>query len=187
MDTFSTPRLTAEKLQEVHLPDLAALHLDPDVARHLGGIRTRDVTQGYITTSLTHWERYGFGLWALKTTSGEFAGRAGLRHVTVEGVPEIEVAYAFRRELWGQGLATEIAAAIVRIGFEQLRLPALVGLVSIENIASRRVLERCGFHVERALHYKDEAVVLFRKTAWLSRSAVRTGPFQAGPPPCITD
>ncbi len=36
---------------------------------------------------------------------------------------------------------------------------------SIENMVSCRVLEKCGFGAERGLLYKDEEVVLFRRTA----------------------
>jgi hypothetical protein len=45
MDRFSTPRLTAERLNESHLKDLVALHLDPEVSRYLGGVRSAETTK----------------------------------------------------------------------------------------------------------------------------------------------
>jgi hypothetical protein len=48
MDRFSTPRLTAERLNESHLEDLAALHLDPEVSRYLGGVRSAETTKTYL-------------------------------------------------------------------------------------------------------------------------------------------
>jgi RimJ/RimL family protein N-acetyltransferase len=162
MDCFSTPRLSAEKLHEGHLADLVALHLDHDVSRYLGGVRSPEVTKTYLSANMAHWDRHGFGLWALRTHAGEFAGRAGLRHVVVEGVEDVEIAYAFRRALWGQGLASEIGTALVAIGLSQLELPSLVGLVSPENRASRRVLEKSGFAVERNAIWRGEEVVLYR-------------------------
>src|SRR4051794_11642236 len=97
MDHFSTTRLTAERLNESHLTDLVELHLDPDVSRYLGGVRAPEVTKTYLATNMAHWDQYGFGLWVLRTKDGAFAGRAGIRHILVDGIDEIEIAYAFTR------------------------------------------------------------------------------------------
>lgn len=35
---------------------------------------------------------------------------AGIRHVLVDGTDEIEIAYTFKREFWGQEIASEIAS-----------------------------------------------------------------------------
>jgi RimJ/RimL family protein N-acetyltransferase len=80
----------------------------------------------------------------------------------VEGVEEVELAYAFKRDVWGQGLASEISAALVDIGFSQLKLPSLVGLVFVENSASRRVLEKSGFALERNTIHRGAEVVVYR-------------------------
>src|ERR1043166_10263928 len=77
---FSTRRLTAERLCQRHLADLVALHLDPKVSRYLGGVRSPAATETWLADSIAHWEQHGFGLWALQLRSGEFAGRAGIRH-----------------------------------------------------------------------------------------------------------
>ncbi|MDA9411696.1 GNAT family N-acetyltransferase [Bradyrhizobium sp. CCBAU 45384] len=162
MDRFSTDRLTAEKLREGHLADLVALHLDPDVSRYLGGVRSAEVTKAYVATNVAHWDRHGFGLWTLRTKDGAFAGRAGIRHIPVDGVDEIEIAYTFRRELWGQGLASEIATALTDIGLSQLKLPSLIGLVSLEHGVSRRVLEKAGYALEKHTTHRGEDVVIYR-------------------------
>lgn len=98
MDCFSTQRLIAEKLREDHLADLVALHLDPEVSRYLGGVRLAEVTKAYLATNMAHWDQHGFGLWALRTSDGAFAGRAGIRHILVDGIDEIEIAYTFKCE-----------------------------------------------------------------------------------------
>src|SRR5271154_6705477 len=122
MEDFTTSRLTAEKLNEGHLADLVALHLDPDVSRYLGGVRSPETTKTYLKANIAHWDRHGFGLWVLRTQTGEFAGRAGIRYVLVDDVSEIEIAYTFKRVLWGQGLASEITRALTNLGLAQLRL-----------------------------------------------------------------
>lgn len=162
MDHFTTSRLTAERLHESHLADLVALHLDPDVSRYLGGVRSPEETKAYLTVNMAHWGRHGFGLWVLRTQTGEFAGRAGIRHVVVDDQAEVEIAYTFRRALWGQGLASEITRALTRIGLQQFRLRSLVGIVSVENAASRRVLAKSGFILEKSTTFHDAAVVVYR-------------------------
>lgn len=162
MERFSTSRLIAERLHKGHLADLVALHLDPDVSRYLGGVRSSEETETYLTVNVAHWGRHGFGLYALRTHAGEFAGRAGIRHLILDGISEVEIVYAFRQALWGQGLASEITKALVNLGLVQLKLPSLIGVVSVENTASRRVLERSDFHLERNGIFHGDEVVIYR-------------------------
>jgi RimJ/RimL family protein N-acetyltransferase len=162
MDHFGTDRLTAERLNETHLADLVALHLDPEVSIYLGGIRSAEVTRTYLATNMAHWDRYGFGLWVLRTQDGAFAGRAGIRHTLIDDVDEIEIAYTFTRDLWGQGLASEIARALTDIGLSQLKLPSLIGFVYAANGASRRVLEKTNYVLEKSTTHHGEDVVIYR-------------------------
>ena len=163
MENFATARLTAEKLDRTHLNDLTKLHLDPEVSLHLGGIRSPEATKAYLEVNLTHWADHGFGLWVLRTRDGAFVGRAGLRQIELEGTREIEIAYSLVRAHWGQGLATEIADALTNLWLSQLRSLSLVGVVSVGNTASRRVLEKCRFAFERAAVYHGAHVVVFRR------------------------
>jgi RimJ/RimL family protein N-acetyltransferase len=164
MEQFSTTRLAAERLQRRHLADLVALHLDPEVARYLGGVRSPAATEAWLADGIGHWDQHGFGLWALQLRTGEFAGRAGVRHIMLDGVDEIEIVFTFKRALWGQGLASEIAEALVTFGLVQLKLPSLIGIVATGNVASRRVLEKSGFALERTGQTRGEAVAIYRST-----------------------
>lgn len=159
---FRTARLHAERLCEDHLADLVALHLDAEVSRFLGGVRSAEATADYLAANMAHWRQHGFGLWVLRTESGAFAGRAGIRHVDLEGSDEIEIAYTFTRVLWGQGLATEIAGALTRIGLLQFALPSLVGIVAPDNRPSRRVLQKNGYALERHATFHGDDVAIYR-------------------------
>ncbi|MBR0857926.1 GNAT family N-acetyltransferase [Bradyrhizobium liaoningense] len=163
MEHFSTGRLTAERLHEAHLADLVALHRDAEVSRYLGGVRTPEVTKTYLAANMAHWDRHGFGLWTLRTQDGAFAGRAGIRHILVDDVDEIEIAYAFKREFWAQGFASEIATALTDIGLSHFELPSLIGIVYTGNGASRRVLEKSNYLLERSTIRHGEDVVIYRK------------------------
>ncbi|MGY3075262.1 RimJ/RimL family protein N-acetyltransferase [Bradyrhizobium sp. LM6.10] len=162
MEHFSTGRLTAERLREDHLADLVALHRDAEVSRYLGGVRPAETTRIYLGANMEHWDQHGFGLWVLRTKDGAFAGRAGIRHILVDDIDEIEIAYAFKREFWGRGLASETAIALTDIGLLHHELPSLIGLVYVGNGASCRVLEKSNYLLERSTIRHGEDVVIYR-------------------------
>jgi RimJ/RimL family protein N-acetyltransferase len=80
----------------------------------------------------------------------------------VDDVDEIEIAYTFKREFWGQGFASEIAIALTEIGTSQLKLPSLIGLVLVAHGASRRVLEKANYLLEKTTTHHGEDVVIYR-------------------------
>ena len=162
IDSFATARLTAERLRPGHLSDLVGLHLDEEVSRYLGGTRTAAQTAAYLETNLAHWDQLGFGLWIIRDQGGRFVGRAGIRPLDIQGVREIEIAYTFHQAAWGQGYASEIAEALRDVAFGPLRLPGLVGIVMIENLPSRRVLEKTGFAFERTYVERGHELDLLR-------------------------
>jgi ribosomal-protein-alanine N-acetyltransferase len=163
MDSFATPRLNATRLAREDLADLVELHLDEEVSRFLGGVRTPEATAAYLDTNLRHWEDHGLGLWTLRAADGTFMGRAGLRYVDLEGVQELEIAYALARAAWGQGLATEIASALVEIWETRRADPSLVGIVVKGNRPSENVLAKAGFSYQRDAVFHDAACGVFRR------------------------
>ena len=70
-------------------------------------------------------------------------------------MPAIEIGWRLARRSWGQGLASEAAAAVVNHAFTALGLPALVSFTAEWNRPSRRVMEKCGLTFVRAFHRPD--------------------------------
>ena len=125
------------------------MHGDARVMAWLGGVRSDSRSRDYLAANLAHWDIHKFGLWMLRDAGGKFAGRAGLRHIAVDDKDEIELAYALMPEYWGRGIATEIALALLDIGFSSLALTTIVVLTLPDNNASRRVADKAGFVFER--------------------------------------
>jgi RimJ/RimL family protein N-acetyltransferase len=89
-----------------------------------------------------HWERVGSIPTAIRKAiicDGQVVGNIGCW----EQDGHREIGYWIGREFWGQGIATKAVAALV----EQVKIRPLYGYVATHNIASRRVLEKCGFVV----------------------------------------
>jgi ribosomal-protein-alanine N-acetyltransferase len=162
-DTFMLRRVFAERLTDAHLPMLRRMDGNARMMASLGGVRTDAQTKAYLERNLDHWDRHGFGIWILRDpTTGRVMGRAGLRHLEVEGASEVELAYALLPEFWGGGLATEVALACVTIGREWLGLPSVVALARPENLASHRVLLKAAFAPEREVMHEGAPHLLFR-------------------------
>jgi ribosomal-protein-alanine N-acetyltransferase len=106
---------------------------------------------------------------------GTFVGRGLLRHSQLDNVDEIELGYGLVSQYWGRGFATEMAKAIVAIGFERLELKSLVALVDEPNMASRRVAEKIGFRFERNTLWKSLPTMLFRlnRSRWTKNNVAQ--------------
>src|SRR5512140_3100369 len=111
---------------------------------------TLEKAERYITHQLSHWEKFGYGHWAVETLGGELAGWNGLEFLPDTG--ETEVGYILSCRFRGRGYATEAARAAVQFGFQKACLESIIGLVHRDNLASIRVLEKCG------LRFIDEKV-----------------------------
>jgi ribosomal-protein-alanine N-acetyltransferase len=97
----------------------------------------------FITGQQAHWEKYGYGNWGiLPEGEKEIVGWAGLQFLPE--LNETEVGFLFDRPFWGKGYATAAARASLDFGFEHFHLDHIIALVHPDNVASRRVIEKCG-------------------------------------------
>jgi [ribosomal protein S5]-alanine N-acetyltransferase len=161
--TFRTDRLIAERLLLTDLDELCRMHRDPSGMATLGGLRSDDQTRQFLRDNLRYWDQHGYGLWMFRSKAdGRFVGRGGLRHVHVGGHDEVELAYALMAAFWGNGLATEMAEAILTVAFEHLGLTDIVAFTLTTNQASRRVMERVGCTFERDIVHAGLPHVLYR-------------------------
>ncbi|HEY1811064.1 MAG TPA: GNAT family N-acetyltransferase [Kofleriaceae bacterium] len=165
-DKLATDRLSGERLRLDHLDPLVNMHRDPRIMATLGGTRSIADSETFVEANLDHWRRNGFGLWIFRRSSdGAFVGRAGLRRVHVGGADEVEVAYVLASEMWGHGLATEIARKLIVIGFGDLQLTTLVAFTLPDHRASIRVMDKAGLRFERAIVHREKPHVLYRINA----------------------
>lgn len=144
--------MVASRISEADLPELLVLLRDPRVAATLSLTgqppSEAEVSDGLIE-AIGHWELHGFGLWLLRDRSGgQLVGRGGLQQTFVTGHDEVEVAWAIIPELWGHGLATELARESIDAAFGALDLQQVIAYTLPDNWGSRRVMEKTGFGLE---------------------------------------
>ena len=84
---------------------------------------------GQVAGSIVSWEQDGWP--------------GSLQNAQTPGVPQThrEVGYGLGPEFWGRGIATRALAAFV----QDLTQRPLFGYTAAHNLASMRVLEKCGF------------------------------------------
>jgi RimJ/RimL family protein N-acetyltransferase len=146
---LSTARLRLTTWLASDYADLRALHSDPGVMRYLrSGVESATQTRARLDRFLREQAELGWTQWRLEDGARHLAGRAGF-NLTADGRHR-ELGYVLAPGMWGLGLATEIAGALVGWHREhpdpRLR-PELRAYVFLDNTASRRVLEKVGFTV----------------------------------------
>lgn len=152
MVILETKRLTIRRFEMGDLDALFRLYRDPEMRRHFpDGTLTLDQTRDELEWFLQgHPDNPDLGLWAtLERNTGTFLGRCGLLPWTIDGKPEIELAYMIDRGRWGEGLATEAALGIIQHAREQLGLKRLICLIMPGNVASTAVATKVGMVFER--------------------------------------
>ena len=141
--SFTTPRLGLRPWTGADAPALLALNADPAVLRYTGDapFASLAAAQAFVA-AYDHYDRHGFGRWAVIRQADEaFLGWCGLKQHP-DGM--VDLGFRLAQAHWGQGYATEAAAATLAYAFGPLGLPEVVGRALPENLASIRVLEKIG-------------------------------------------
>lgn len=171
---IETQRLILREFQQEDLRALAPILADPQVMKFSPtGVLSISQTQAKIQSFMASYQKFGFGKWAVTLKeSGELIGYCGIAVEQIDGKDEPEIGYRLNSRFWGQGLATEAAVGAVGYGFEQFKLPYILGIVEQANTASVRVLEKLGmqyqgrtiFHERDMDIYQIEATASYRTT-----------------------
>lgn len=154
MTVIETERLVLRHLRREDVEDLAALNTDPDFTRFFGGPKSLahmlEHAAAYIERLLSEEYATGSGFYAtIYKPEARFIGRCGLLRQTIDGLPELEIAYGIAPAYWGRGLATEAVRALKEYGFSRHDVPRLISLIDPDNIASQRVAEKNGLRRDR--------------------------------------
>jgi RimJ/RimL family protein N-acetyltransferase len=152
--TLRTARLVLRRWQESDVEPMAGFNADPEVMRWIGDgtVRDLDQTRAGIAKIEREWEHSGYGLFAVELSrTGELAGFAGLTvpYFLPELMPTVEIGWRLGRQFWGQGIATEAAAAALRFGLITRDIERIVSIFQIGNDASERVMVKLGMSFDR--------------------------------------
>lgn len=158
-DIFSDPpvletqRLILRKLSLDDAKDVFDYARDPEVIRYLPWTVHNSIedTITYLNDILEKQAKAQVTSWALVYKPlARVVGSGGYNWWLPEQ-RRAEIGYVLSRSLWGKGLMTEAVRAIIEFGFAKMNLNRIQALCREENLASVKVLEKCGMSREGLL------------------------------------
>lgn len=140
-----TERLILRGWREEDKPAFATINADSEVMRFFPSVLDRDASDRLADRLSRTFAETGITLFAVEEqASGRFIGFTGLQRVPerLPIAPAVEIGWRLAREVWGRGLATEGARAMLRAGFDEYGLDRVVSFTAAGNAPSRRVMEK---------------------------------------------
>lgn len=176
-----TERLLLRPFSDDDLDALHAMQSRPEVTRYLywepqSRDESREVLERIRKMTAIDEESDALRLAAVLPDSGILIGDFSLRRVSREH-NQGEIGFIVHPDHQGKGYATEAAAVLLRLGFEELGLHRIVGRADARNAASAGLMERLGLRREAHLRenefvkgeWVDEAIYAILATEWTAR------------------
>ncbi len=158
---METDRLFLRKFNKNDAVSFFEMNNDWDVIKYTGdkAFASVEAAANFIE-NYSHYQKYGYGRWAVcLKENGEFIGFCGLKFHPKNNITE--VGFRFYKKYWNQGFATESATSCIAYGFNQLHLNKIYAHTHIKNIASQKVLEKCGLQFVKQITYDGHPAKLY--------------------------
>lgn len=167
MIVLETERLFLREFSLADAQFILTLLNEPSFLRYIGDKKVRDINgaeQYILNGPIASYKQHGFGLYAVELKeSGTPIGMCGL--LKRQELGDLDIGFAFLPDFWNRGFAFEAAAAVMKHAEDTLKLKRIVGITSLDNDASIKLLDRLGFTFEGVIKLsKDgEDVKLFAR------------------------
>jgi RimJ/RimL family protein N-acetyltransferase len=153
-------RVRLELLSEDHIGEIPALVADADVLRftRVPEPPPPDFARRWLDRYVAAREDGSAEAFAAVDPDGRFVGLALAPEIDREA-REVELGYIVHPAARGRGLATEMLRLLTRWAFDDLGAHRIELVINVENVASERVAERCGYTregVARSIHLKQD-------------------------------
>jgi len=146
---IETARLILRAPDEADRAAIAAINADPRVGQWLSRALTRAESDAFVDRIRACIAEHGYGFWAAeRKADAAIVGLIGLVPIP-EGsdlplAPGVELGWRLSPAAWGQGYATEGAAAALAWGFAHLPVDEIVSFTARINLKSQAVMRRIG-------------------------------------------
>lgn len=175
MASLDVPRLETERLvlrghTLADFPAIRDIWADPRVTKFIDGKpRAEEECWLKFLRATAFWVHLGYGYWIVEDkASGEIAGEAGFgefkRDISPANRGEPDIGWAFASRFHGKGYGYEAACAAIAWGEANAIASPLSCIVDVENEASIRIAQKCGFmETTRTTYHGKDVVVLHRR------------------------
>jgi ribosomal-protein-alanine N-acetyltransferase len=155
-----TERLLLREILPTDVGGFFEMDSDPDVHIYLGSepLQQKEQAANAIQFIRQQYIDNGIGRWAvIDKKTNTFLGWAGLKLITEltnNHINYLDLGYRFTKKYWGQGFATEAAAASLAYAFNELQANEVYAIADCKNIASNKILTKTGLTlVESFVHH----------------------------------
>ena len=161
--TIETKRLTLRPFKTTDAPAMFNNWAnDDEVTKYVNWPTHCDVsvTQMIIDTWVSHNSEENSYQWAvvLKENGDEPIGSISVVDAN-ETLSNVEIGYCIGRKWWNKGIVTEAFDALIKFFFEEVGAEKVSARHDVDNLASGRVMQKCGLRFEgvirRELFVKD--------------------------------
>ena len=169
---LQTKRLALRRFLPGDYDWLVALYSDAEVMRYGGGVKSPEQVKVLMQERILDYydAQPGLGVWqTIERATGTPIGFHVLNNIHGESV--IQVGYFLLKPAWGRGYATEVARALLRYGFAELRLPHIAGMTERDNLSSQHVLTKIGLRRNGERAFPHPAYAHAGPMAWFEREA----------------
>lgn len=143
----STARLSLRPPGSADAPAILRILSNPSVVRHNPSDLVGELSEveALLERWDEHWSAHGFGnCCVFETETGRLIGNCGIRWMTVQAAPVLNLMYRFDPSTWGRGYATEAARTVVDWALQNLPGQVVLARVRPGNLASQAVAEKVG-------------------------------------------
>ena len=142
---FETERVSVRQWTSDDLSDLHNLYADPGMSDYIGPKLHISETKRIFEDQLFQYNNTpGLGRFVIiDKLSSSFIGILLIR--TLEEKNSVELGYAFKKDSWGKGLATEVVSESLQHIFQSTPFSTIYAFTELNNFNSKNVLSKCGF------------------------------------------
>ena len=143
---FETERLIVCQYDfDIDADNFFLLNSDEEVMKYIRATKSRDECDAFLKQIIeTYKINPLIGRWAAyEKSSGKFVGSFAI--IPIEGTELIQLGYAFLKENWGKGFASELTREGLNYYFTNTKIDHIYAIAEKDNVASHNVLLKNGF------------------------------------------
>jgi len=164
---FETVRLIVRQYDFEHdAENFFLLNSDEEVMRYIRATKSKEECDAFLKQIIESYKINPLiGRWAAyEKASSKFVGSFAI--IPIEGTDNIQLGYAFLKENWGKGFASELTRAGLNYYFSNTKADHIYAIAEQANIASHKVLFKNGFVADGIKKEEEKELLkfIFRKS-----------------------
>ena len=150
LPVLETERLILRKLSMLDVYDVFEYASVPEIAEHVmwQHHRSKADSMHFLRVVVQQYQNGTPSPWGIVyKENNKLIGTGGFHLWNFEH-RKAEIGYALSAAYWNKGIMTEVLKVMIKFGFENLNLNRIEALCKVGNLASERVMQKCGMMLE---------------------------------------